>query len=129
MDSIVFKHKEQNKLSIVMKSPFYIHFLVEENDFESSDCEASSNHLKIIIRNSVYDGFSYEYIFHSLTKIFNCEHTVFNLFLFENIDDIDILSNLIMFFNHIYSCSFSIELDEIGFIVKNKNEILFQSCL
>jgi hypothetical protein len=127
MSSIVFEEKNDNLQSVVMRCPFYLHCTIEKNKRELQNEFGSS--LKIFVRNSPYDTFSYEHIFHLLTKNFNCENAEFNVFLFDYISDVDIISSLIELFNQLYSTKFSLELNEREFTVKSSDEILLQSSL
>lgn len=127
MSSIVFEEKKGNLHSVVMRCPFYLHCTIEKNERELQNELGSS--LKIFVRNSAYDTFSYEHIFHLLTKNSNCENTEFNVFLFDYISDFDIIASLIELFNQLYSTNFSLESNEREFTVKSSNEILLQSSL
>ena len=124
MESIVFESKQENSHNIVFKCPFYIHCLMEY--IHSENKENRPNSFKINFRNNLYDNFPYEFILHEIAKFLKCENIEFNIFLFENIQDIDILSIMINLFNHIYSCNFNVEINENIFVIKNPEQILFK---
>lgn len=124
MDNIVFEERTENTHSIIYKDNNYMHIVSETNPKELS---SSANTLKILLRNSNFDNFTYDLVFYTLTKILNCTNTTFKVFLFEETENLAILKELINFLNRSYGSRISFESDETHYIIRNENEIIFQS--